>query len=410
MLRPRFAVLLVTASIAFASPCEAQGKNLLFYGNSYSSRNGSVANMVQQIATQAGHPAPTIVKRLAGGQNLDHHATNSGQIAAISNSLPGNQTWDFVVMQGQSLEATQTLGNPTLFRTSAQNIASNVRSHSPAAKAVLYQTWARSLGHHFYPATFASPTPMHNQIRDNYRLATDDINALFGPGAACNAAVGDGVALLEWMPSFYEPDLFHPAPMMTLLAGMTLYTSIYQEQACNIPVSFGQGGPLVSWLAGLGLDENGWHAMAAIADRCADPSLRAFPGSGDNLLLETGTLPGRVDACANIPISRGQMLVLRLSSLNGAYDLSSSLLLCNVYPNGLPPLPSITWPELQIDTGSMLVLSSVTNLATPHNFLVGLPFSFPGVSVLVQGLAWGPSNETGNVNFTTTDAHVLEFQ
>lgn len=341
MPRPRFAVLLAATALAFASPCEAQGKNLLFYGNSYSSRNGSVANMVQQIAMQAGHPAPTIVKRLAGGQNLQHHATNSGQIAAISSSLPGNQTWDFVVMQGQSLEATQTLGNPTLFRTSAQNIANNVRSHSPAAKAVLYQTWARSLGHQFYPATFASPTPMHHEIRDNYRLATADINALFGPGAARTAAVGDGdgVALLEWMPSFYDPDLFHPAPMMTLLAGMSLYTSIYQEQVCNIPVSFAQGGALVNWLAGLGLTENGWHAMAAIADRCAEPSLRAFPGSSDHLLLESGTLPEPVDACANIPISQGQLLVLRLSSLNGVYDLSSGLLLVNLFPNGLPANP-----------------------------------------------------------------------
>ncbi len=396
--------------MAFAAHSEAQGKNLLFYGNSYSSRNGSVAEMVMRIAVQAGQPTPTIVKRFANGQDLNHHASNSGQVAAISNSLSGNQEWDCVVMQGQSLEATQAQGNPTLFRARAQTIVGNVRSHSPAAKAVLYQTWARALGHHYYPATFASPMSMHNEIRTNYRLATDDINTLFGPGTARNAAAGDGVALLEWMPSFYDQDLFHPAPIMTLLVSMCLYTSVYDEQVCGIPISFQQGGSLVNWLTNLGLTENGWHAMAAIADRCADPSLRTFPGSGDHLLLESGTLPGRVNACANIPISQGQLLMLRLSSLNGVYDLSSSLLLANVFPNGLPPAPSITWPELQIDTGTMLVLSSANYLATSHNFVIGLPFSFPGASVLVQGLAWGPSSETGNAHFTTTDAHVLEFQ
>ena len=410
MHRPHIAALFAGAILGFTAHCGAQGKNLLFYGNSYSSRNGSVADMVMRIAAQAGKPSPTIVKRFAGGQSLNHHATNSGQVAAISNSLPGNQEWDCVVMQGQSLEATQAQGNPTQFRARAQTIVGNVRSHSPAVKAVLYQTWARALGHHYYPATFASPLSMHNEIRTNYRLATDDINTLFGSGTACNAAVGDGVALLEWDPAFYDQDLFHPASTMTLLASMCLYTAIYEEPVCGIPISFQQGGALVNWMTFVGLNENNWHAMAAIADRCADPALRPFAGSGDHLLLESGSLPGRVNACSNIPISQGQLLLLQLSSRNGIYDSSPSLLLVNVFLNGSPPTPSITWPELQIDTGTMLILSSTNDLASPHNFIIGLPFSFPGASVLVQGLAWGPSSETGNTQFTTTDAHVLEFQ
>ena len=50
---------------AFDCAATAQGKNLLFYGNSFSSRNGTVANMVQLIALEAGHLVPTIVKRFA---------------------------------------------------------------------------------------------------------------------------------------------------------------------------------------------------------------------------------------------------------------------------------------------------------------------------------------------------------
>lgn len=410
MHRLSFVATLAAVALSLAEASTAQGKNLLFYGNSYSSRNGTVANMVQRIAVQAGRPTPTIVKRFASSQDLDHHATNSGQVAAISNSLPNNQDWDFVVMQGQSTEATQALGDPADFRANAAVIMGNVRNHSPSAKAVLYQTWARALTHHYYPNTFANPISMHHEIRGNYQLASNDINAQFGADSARNSAVGDGVALLEWQPTFYEPDLFHPRPAMTLLAGMCLYTSIYEERICEITVNFNQGGSLVNWLNGLGLSQTDWYSMASIADRCAAPHLRPHPGSGDFLQLESGTLPGRIDSCGTVPISAGSLLVMRLTSLNGVYDASPGLLLINLFPNGTPPTPSVVWPELLIDTSSMLILASSSQLSNPLNIVTSVPLSFPGASILLQGFAWGASTETGNIDFTTTDAHELVFQ
>ena len=266
-----FPFALATALLALAAAVSAQGKNLLFYGNSYSAYNGSVAEIVQRIATEAGQPSPTIVNRLVGGQNLNYHATNAGQVAAISNSLPAGQQWDFVVMQGQSLEATQTAGNPGQFRSRAVAIANNVRNHSPLAKSVLYQTWARAAGHFVYPATFAAPMSMHNEIRDNYRLAAADIRAQFGTDTARLAAVGDGVAMLSWQPSYYAPDLTHPAATMTLLASMCIYSAIYEQRICDLAPDFGQGGLLVTWLTGIGLGDDDWHEMAAIADRVAAP-------------------------------------------------------------------------------------------------------------------------------------------
>ena len=141
MYRLYFAASIAAVALSLSEASTAQGKNLLFYGNSYSLRNGTVANMVQLIAIQSGRPTPTIVKRFAGGQDLDYHANNPGQVAAISNALPNNQDWDFVVMQGQSTEATQALGDPADFRANAAAIMGNVRNHSPSVKAVLYQTW-----------------------------------------------------------------------------------------------------------------------------------------------------------------------------------------------------------------------------------------------------------------------------
>jgi hypothetical protein len=231
----RFAVVtLCVALFAAAAAAQGVGKNLLFYGNSYSARNGGVGELVRLLAIQAGLPAPTIVTRYQNGADLQYHATNSAQVAAITGSLPAGQRWDVVVMQGQSLEATAASGNPGLFRASALQILGNVRNHSPQAKAVLYQTWARAVGHFLYPNTFASPRAMHDEIRGNYLAARNDLNAAYGAGAASAAGVGDGVALLGWLPSYYDPDLFHPLPPMTLLAGMCLFTSIYSVRVCPL--------------------------------------------------------------------------------------------------------------------------------------------------------------------------------
>ena len=84
--------------------------NLLYYGNSYSQGNGTVPSLVQFLAESAGFPSPYTVPKLVGGQNLAFHLNDPGQAAAISGALPLGETWDFVVLQGFSTEATVALG------------------------------------------------------------------------------------------------------------------------------------------------------------------------------------------------------------------------------------------------------------------------------------------------------------
>ena len=327
--------LLVTTALATAQA----GKKLLFYGNSYSARNGGVGDLVRLLAIEAGLPAPTIVKRYVSSADLQYHATDPAQVAAI-NSLPIGQRWDFVVMQGQSLEATAAMGDPALFRASALQILGNVRNHSPQAKAVMYQTWARAAGHFLYPGTFPTPRALQDEIRSNYRLARGDLEAAYGAGAAIDAAVGDGVALLGWQPSYYDPDLFHPLPPMTLLAGMCLFTAIYGVRVCPLAPDFTGNGQLVSWLTGLGIGRTAWDEMAGLADLCAARNVRPFPGSSDQLTLESGVAPGNIGTCAAHAVGLGSLLTLRVSSRNGVYTNAPALLLVNVFPNGAPPLPS----------------------------------------------------------------------
>lgn len=398
------ALLLLTPAL------QGQGKNLLFYGNSFSFFNGGVAPLVRAIAIEAGFPAPTYQERLFAGQDLPYHATNPAQVAAISNFLPPGQTWDVVIMQGLSTEATQALGYPTLFVNSAVTILGNVRAHSPAAKGVMYQTWARGQGHSFYPTYFPNPMAMHSQVRTNYRNAVTALEAAFGANAAVNSAVGDCAALLEFDPAYYFVDLQHPNNRLTVLASMCLFTSIYSRRVSDITPMLSPAGPLGALLNNYGITSTEWWRLAGIADRCAAPAVRRYPGSGDQLLLETGSVPGLLSASPRNVLTIGSLAQVRLSSRNGVYSNASALLLAKLFPTGQPPAPFVSFPELAFDPASLAVLLTAPNLLTPMTLSVPMPFTLPGVSVLVQGLVWAPSTETGNPWFTTTDGHEFLFQ
>jgi len=391
---------------------EAQGKNVLFYGNSYTYYvwGYGVPEVVELLAIEAGHPTPTIESSLTGGGTLPYYATDPAQIAAISNLLPAGQTWDAVVMQGHALGATNGVGyNVNNFLGGAQGIMSNVRAHSPAAKAVMYQTWASAWGQMYYPVPWPTPMQMHDEIRGNYRLVVDNLNAAFGAGSAVNAAAGDAVALLEWDPVWYEADKFHPSPAMILLSAMCIYTSIYGEPVCSIEAEFQPPGPLATALAQQGVSEADWLFLRGLADRSADPSIRAYPGSGDHLLLETLGGAGQPTACHESRITAGTLVQVQLGSRNGVFDNAPAWLLLNVFPTGSPPGASVLYPELQSPLGTATALVGVPDLNSPISIAYPIPFTLPGISLQLQGIVQQASGETGNLLLTTTDAHELVF-
>ena len=400
--------------LCLSAAVSAQGKNLLFYGNSftYYSWGYGVPELVGMIAVEAGHPAPTIRAALRGGGSLTFHATDPGQIAAIGNSLPPGQTWDSVVMQGSVIEATDGGGwNAAQFRSSAVAIATNVRNHSPQARAVMYQTWATAYGQLYYnfPSPWQNPMALHDEIRSNYQLAVGDIRAVFGPGAANNAAVGDAVAHLEWNPAWYEGDLFHPSPAMILLAAMSIYSAIYEQPVGAITPSFNPPGIVAQALAPFGLGIAQWNLLAGLADTCAAPALRAFPGSGDHLLLESATDGNPLTAGARRFISSGTLLQLRMRSMNGVYENAPGFLLLTAFPTGLPPVPSLLYPEVRADLGGMLILGAAGSMASPLSWAVPVPLTLPGLSCLVQGIVLQASAQTGNPLLTATDGCELVF-
>lgn len=396
-------------ALLLASATTAQGKNMLFYGNSftYYSWGFGVPELVGLIATEAGHPTPTIVQALIGGATLGDHATNPAQVAIISNALPASQTWDHVIMQGRTPEATTGGGfSPLAFRNNAVAVTTNVRNHSPTARAVMYQTWAVAWGHMYYPVPWAVPLEMHDEIRAGYRNATDDINATFGNGAARTSAVGDAVALLEFNPAWYEPDMAHPSPVMVMLAAMCLYTTMYDQTVCAINADFTPGSPLSLALAPFGLGEADWNFMTGIADRSAAPAARHYPGSSDHLQLLTATDSQPLTACPIKQVTTGTSVQIQMRSRNGVYDGATGWLLVDFIATGSPPGPGTLFPELQVDLGGVIIGPTVS-LSSALTVSFTMPFTLPGGSFLVQGMAAQPSSETGNQLFTATDAHEL---
>lgn len=410
--RMRFPVRALLA-LLLASGVTAQGKNLLFYGNSftYYSWGYGVPELVSLIATEAGHPAPFLKQALVGGSTLTFHATDPGQVGLISTSLPAGQTWDHVIMQGRAPEATTELGfNPTQFRSDSVQITQNVRNHSPDAGAVMYQTWAAAWGHYYYaaPPPWYVPLDMHNEIRTNYRLAAADIDAAFGAGTGRVAAVGDAIGLLEWDPVWFETDLEHPSPAMILAAAMVIYSTIYEQTVCEIEADFSVGSALSNSLSPFGLGEADWNFLAGIADRSAAAPVRRYPGSADHLLLESATDATPLSACPSLSVTTGTPLQLRMRSMNSVYDTATGALLIDFIVTGAPPGPSPLYPELQVDLGGSIV-SPLVSLGSALSIAIPVPFSLPGGSFLVQGIALQSSSETGNAAFTTTDAHELVF-
>jgi len=205
-------------------------KNLLFYGNSFSGSGGGVHLLVQDLAVAAGHPEPYVYGRLVGGQTLHWHAVTG--LSVITDQIPAGEHWDSVVLQGHSTRTTShpTDGNIPEFRDAVLTLTGAVRDHSPDATTVLFETWARAVGHDFYPTYWPDPYAMQAEVRDSYDLARDDVNTMFGPGVAEVAPVGDAFEAAAFTPDLYNGDLYHANNKGALLIGFVLYGSIYNDR------------------------------------------------------------------------------------------------------------------------------------------------------------------------------------
>ncbi len=295
MLTRRPILVLAVAGLLGTTAAAEEPKNLLFYGNSFTIGIGSaeaeafggVPEVVRQLAIARGFPPPRVENAAVSGQSLAWHLANNTGV--ITNPLDFAEVpdfqWDAVILQEFSTRPTH-IGDPAAFRADALALFGLVRSHSSAARAVLYETWARGPGHEFYsgsPPLFpGGPAQMQQQLRDNYELARQHLVTAFGPGSAVVARVGDAWEATGWN-NLHADDLHHANTRGTYLAGLVLFGTIYdQRTTVGLPKLF----------AGLTAAEAA--ALQAVADQFLPPG-RPFDHNGDGD-VDAGDLPG-LTAC-----------------------------------------------------------------------------------------------------------------
>ncbi|MCA9563338.1 MAG: hypothetical protein KC561_07605 [Myxococcales bacterium] len=137
---------------------------ILFIGNSFTF-GGPVPTIVGELAEGAGWPTPHIEYSAYGGETLEGHRSRERTM-----ELAQQSGWDVAVIQEFSTRPT-SIGDPEQFMTDATFFHDTIRTNSPDARIILYETWARHPDHGVYPNSFANPAQMQAELRYNYNEA-----------------------------------------------------------------------------------------------------------------------------------------------------------------------------------------------------------------------------------------------
>lgn len=227
-------LLAVVVTVGAVGPAHGQERlNILFYGNSFTNGGGgirSIPTMVANIAKAAGNETPYTRNAAINGQSLQYHLTNNTQV--ITTGIRPGDLWDAVVLQDYSTWPTH-IGNLSEHLSGSLALYEKVALHSPDVIPVMYETWARSPGHSFYPSSFSGPLQMQQELRDGYRLSTANINTSVGGPLARYSPVGDAWEEADFPRDFYASDLYHASDRGSLLNSLILYGTIYGDSTTS---------------------------------------------------------------------------------------------------------------------------------------------------------------------------------
>lgn len=218
-------------------------QHVLFIGNSYTAVN-SLPTLFQHIATSAGYTTPIVDSSTPGGETLAGHLKDTNTLKLIDSGAPDGRPWDVVVLQEQSETTAVAAVSPyvdQLFVSGVRGLYQRIKAHDPKAVVVLYETWSRD------PALFAagkvdtsfdgaSAQEMQQRIRQSYQ------NAATSAAGAGNlplpiAPVGDmweQDARSSTPVPLYSSDGSHPNSAGSYLAGLVIFSTIYQTSVAKV--------------------------------------------------------------------------------------------------------------------------------------------------------------------------------
>jgi hypothetical protein len=136
------------------------GLNILFIGNSFTA---DAPTIVDFFANDAGWPDPNIGARVEGGRELSYYRQDQACLDLVDAG-----GWDFVVLQEYSIKPTE-IGDPLEFKEDVTWFYDRIKTTSPAAHIVLFETWAFQEDHGYYsPYAFEDPEDFLSQLHFHY--------------------------------------------------------------------------------------------------------------------------------------------------------------------------------------------------------------------------------------------------
>lgn len=216
---------LLLASALLAVAAAAAPVRILFVGNSYTSFN-NLPQIVRELAASAGTGVPEIKATTPGGKTLLQHLHLPATLTLIDEGR-----WDVVILQGQSQEAALAEKSEiarTNFLQGAAGLYDRIKTNSPQARVVLYQTWARHAdywrGDKIEPGLGDNPAEMQLGIRTWYqRAAAQRKDFIIAPvGDAWELNYKDLGAL-----QLHRADHSHPQFNGSYLAALVIYTRLH---------------------------------------------------------------------------------------------------------------------------------------------------------------------------------------
>ena len=171
------------------------------------------------------------------------------------------------------------------------------------------------------------------------------------------------------------------------------------------------GSTLVS---GAPLDDDGGSNAGAI-HIIDSTALQRFPGTSEDLVLETTVNQVGVPSFPCKDGNVGDLLIIRFLSPGTTFDLAPPLLLAQIFLPSAPPSP--IFPGIAIDLGlplaPVVIVGSSPNavfnqtLLPPGGIPIAafLPPQLSGTRVLFQGYVFTVTAANGN--FASTESHVI---
>ncbi len=219
-----------------------KSEDILFFGNSYTNGSGDVEvaklgvpKLVQAIALAKGRPIAT-EKVVAGGKDWGFHLLQP-QTADVLTA----KKWDWVVLQDHSTKPTR-VGSVEEHVRNGEEFYRRIHAESPAAKILLYETWARAAGNSMYGSRgFSSPEDMTGELHQGYAASEAGMEALEAGEQVMVAPVGQAFALsLKKHPELilHAEDKHHASALGSYLAALVLYATLFQDSPVGAVASF----------------------------------------------------------------------------------------------------------------------------------------------------------------------------